>query len=599
MWASRYRDDGLVILLALACRLAFFFLQQAADPLFLQPIVDEVTYLEDARRWVAAGFSISGLNLPFWQPPAYTLILGCWLGGGGSAHGMLVVQSLLGVATSWLIFRTTLRAFGEPARRVALAGALFYSLCPATLYYEMKWLKPAWTLFLLALLLYLSYPREKNSPGWRRGLLVGLLALFDAYFIALLPLLLFTAGRRPARWLAPLLGCALPILAVFWLNAKETRTWVPFSYNGPVNLHVGNNPNWVKTYNSLPGWEWEQVTRHFDFTRAATGLDAAARGQLYTDEVKAYVIHQPVAFARGLMTKTLLFVSPRNLPRDGALMFFPVVRLLGWAGNVLLLTLAVLVFPRLRHDPLLAGTLILVALVDIVFFPTTRYRLTAIPVLLVAAGGLVPWSDLSARYRAMAWGTSLLLASTGAVTSARLVDYAAWTSFSYNEAAWRSLDQGQIARARQQTLQALQYRRLPSALNTAGQLIMGGGGDPSQAKVLFDEAIRTDPTLPSSYLNLGRLHQQRGDVAAACKEYDAFLDRLVPNQNGYSKHDAQGFAMSLEFTARAAFDRGQPVEALGRLRRIQEAQRQGWLAGVTTRGLDQQISQLENATSSR
>ena len=124
---------------------------------------------------------------------------------------------------------------------------------------------------------------------------------------------------------------------------------------------------------------------------------------------------------------------------------------------------------------------------------------------------------------------------------------------------------------------------------------MGGGGDPNQAEALFDEAIRTDPTLPATYLNLGRLHQQRGEVAAACTAYDAFLDRLVPNQNGYSKHDAQGFAMSLEFTARAAFAQGRLADALSRLRRIQDAQRQGWLAGVNMRGLDQQISQLEKA----
>lgn len=595
MWASRYRDDGLVLAVALISRLVFFFLQQAADPLFLQPIVDEATYLEDARRWVASGYSISGLHLPFWQPPAYTLILGGWLGGGGSAHGMLIVQSLLGAATSWLVFRTTLRIFGQPARRIALAGALFYSLGPATLYYEMKWLKPAWTLFLLALLLFLSYPRSKTGPGWASGLLIGLLALFDAYFIALLPLFIFASGRQPARWLALLAGCAVPVLPVWWLNTQATKEWVPFSYNGPVNLYVGNNPDWVKTYNSLPGWDWEQVTRRFDFTRAATGLDAAARGHLFTDEVKTYVFDQPGAFARGLMAKTLLFVSPRNLPRDGSLMFFPAVRLFGWLANTLLLALAVLVFPRLRRAPLLAGTLILVALVDILFFPTTRYRLTAIPVLLVAAGALVPWSSYSLRYRTWAGITALILAGAGAMASAHWVDYPAWHSFSYNEAAWHSLDQGQIGRARQQAQQALQNRRLPSALNTAGQLIMGGGGDPARAKALFDEAIRTDPSLPASYLNLGRLHQQRGEVKAACLAYDAFLERLVPNQNGYSQRDAQGMAMSLEYTARAAFEQGRPAEALERLRRLQDAHRQGWLPQVGMGGLDRQIGELEKA----
>src|SRR5260221_7079726 len=124
-----------ILVLALTVRLVFV-LQMRSSPFFDHPALDQGLYVE-AGRAVAAGHELR--PGPFFRPPLY----GWWLGlvfklfGDGLLLPRLL-QSVLGTATVWLVYRVGKLAFDARAR---LAAALFASTYWVLVYYDRELLR--------------------------------------------------------------------------------------------------------------------------------------------------------------------------------------------------------------------------------------------------------------------------------------------------------------------------------------------------------------------------------------------------------------------------------------------------------------------------
>lgn len=588
----RYRHEIGLALLALAIRCLFLLLQSQADPLFLAWSVDEETYLSDAQRWVDAGFAASGLKLPFWQPPGYMMLLAAWLGAGASPESFVFLQVLLGIASTILIYRIVVNVFGDDARRHGLLAAGLFAIVPAILYYETKLLKPAWVIFLMLWILYLALPRSRTSWWPLRGLLAGALVIFDVYFIIIPFALLFTTQMKRGPLLSLACGLLVTVGPIAALNASAKAGFVLVSYNGPINLYVGNNEDWTRTYNTLPGWTWYKITLRHEDTAGANAGQVAATGELFVGDVVRFAREEPLKFAEGLATKALLFFSLRELPRNGSIFMHPAVIFAGSVINAAILLVAFICLPRLKREPLIMLLLLMIFAVNVAFFPTTRYRLPAIPLALIAIGAMAGRPPVWVKRTS----TFVVLLAVGAtILAGRIVQYDAWRSFSLNEAAWNEINRNDPAHAEQLVHQALQAKRLPRTLDTAGQLATTYRHDRGMANSFFDEAIRVAPDYPEPHFNRARTAMATGQPDQAYRLYDDYLALIRPDLADFNEDDTRAALQALEFNARMDFEKGRLSMAAQRLKRLKNIHGMHPVKDIVITGLDRQIEMIESA----
>lgn len=586
---ERFRYDLLILTVALCVRILFLFSQSGADPLFLAWSVDETTYLADAQRLVDAGFSREGLKLPFWQPPGYMFMVALWISTGASPQSFIALQSLLGVVSAWMIYRIILNMFGQPARRHGMVAALLFSMLPAALYYDTKLLKPAWVIFLMLWILYLSLPRTREGWWPLRGLLAGLLVIFDVYFIIMPLALVCISGMKRGPLLAIAAGLIVTVGPIAALNATAKSGFILVSYNGPINLYVGNNEHWTDTYNTLPGRTWYKITLRHEHEPEADLTQPGSTRDYFVDDVVEFATKSPVEFIRGLATKALLFFSIRELPRNGAIFMHPFAAAAGAFLNTAVMLIAFICLPRLKREPMIMLLLVMIFAVNVIFFPTTRYRLPAIPLALIAIGAM---AGQPARWVKRTTAFVAVLAALSTLLASKIVQYGDWRAFSLDEAAWREIDRGDPAHAEQLIYQAMEESALPRVLDTAGQIAMTHRRDANTALKLFEQASEQAPDFAQPYFNQARIRLLSGQPDAAYRLYNRYLNLIRPELSDFNDKDVRAASQALEFNARSDFEQGNLPKALERLIRLREIHQLKPGKDITITGLDRQIDMI-------
>lgn len=174
-----FRRYALVLLVLSALARLPAFVQPAHLPVV---VYFEGTYLQAAHDILHRNFQALGARVPLY--PLFVLMC------GQSPRAIWIAQSILGIATSLLIYSMAFRRarHAQFSLLVALAG----SLAPEVLAYESSIMTETLTTFLLVLALWLFSrfdPGEKSRLFFplALGVLVGLMALTRPLMICLLP----------------------------------------------------------------------------------------------------------------------------------------------------------------------------------------------------------------------------------------------------------------------------------------------------------------------------------------------------------------------------------------------------------------------------
>ena len=354
------------------------------------------------------------------------------------------------------------------------------------------------------------------------------------------PFLVLLAWRRPLRPLlrdggALLLGTILALTPVALRNAWVGGEALPTTSQGGVNFYIGNNPQADGTYQPIvPGKQIPALERRepVRIAEQAAGrrLTAGEVSRYWLGRSLAWARQEPGAFLRLQVRKLGMFWSwyewPDAVDYYHVKTLSPVLRLpLLEFGGAVLLALAGLALARSHLNPFAPVLLFTLGwmLSTVVFFLFSRYRLPAVPALLVLGG--VTLDRLAEAWRtgrrrraaglaAIVLAALLLPRALGFEPRMDLVEYNLGRLYE---------EQGQPAAARQhyQAAFVLNPKDFLACLNLGN--LAARQGDWATALRFYQRAAALEPRSDDAESNQGGVYLATGDLAAA----EAHLDRAL------------------------------------------------------------------------
>ena len=389
---------GVVAVFALAFSVRLYYLHEIrVSPLFTAPVVDARTYTEEARYLSEVSFA--GRPAPFWQPPLYPVLLGVLFAfAGDDLYLPRLIQAVIGALVCVLICLLGYRVFGAG---VGLGAGFAAALYGPLIYFGGELLPTLLACCLNLLVLLLAV----GTGGWARwlaaGVLLGLSALAVANVLLCAPVLLGYLYWRQRQLRPPaflLLGCALVIAPVAYRNWAVGGDSVLISHNAGINFYIGNNADYEQTTRIRPGRDWVELV---EMPERRAGIEQpSAKSRYFFAQSWQYITSEPLDFLGLLAYKGYLFLRGDEIPRNRDLYFArndsSLLSILLWKKGLafpfgLIVPLALLglfVFLRSPEPPegrLLVLFVVCYALSVVLFFVTARYRLPAVPVLLLFA----------------------------------------------------------------------------------------------------------------------------------------------------------------------------------------------------------------------
>ena len=305
----------------------------------------------------------------FFMPPLYPYLLGLVdFIFGPHPFIVVVIQILLGSGSAVLVYLLAMRLFDK---RVAVWSFVGYLLFGNVLFLDTVFLPNASTIFGELLVLWLlsadgyrltangqlkpqatSHKLQATSGLLHFGLigvLLGLLALIRAETLLFLPFLLIVVGVEESKgrkversrgqrakelpgpldsltfrlldFLWILLGTALVIAPVFLHNLAVAKDPTLISYNGGLNLYLGNNPKADGTWQpSYPLVQTGSVTietlKRNSLIRDSVVMKPSESSSYWTRRALAFVKANPGKFMWLVARKLGLFASSYEIPNN-------------------------------------------------------------------------------------------------------------------------------------------------------------------------------------------------------------------------------------------------------------------------------------------
>lgn len=556
-----------VFALALVVRLVYAA-QMWQCPLFQNPTMDAGAYYALARRF-AEGHWANPSGQPYWQPPFYMYVLAVWFKlAGTSVAAAKNAQLVLGSVNCVLVMLLGWRVLG---RRVGIVAGAAMALYGPMVYFDGEILTPTLQVFLnLCAILLLLTASERKSPALfaAAGLILGLsvilrpdVAVFAAGAVVWAALSLRRTEPRPRVALCCALlaaFAALPTLPIMVRNKAVGRDDVLISSNGGLNFYIGNNPReeWTRSIRPGPDWDALQAMPKKDNPDAKPSEQST---WFYRKGIE-YATSRPASFAALMVKKTVMYLTAVEGRRNHDLYFHrqysPLYAALTFKttwfafpfGIVLPLAVVGLACrPRGRESALLIWYLAAMLAVTVAFFVCARYRITAVPVLLVfAAHGAL---ELPPIARSRRWVLIGLALAALVVSNANL--YHVDRDQRAIEADTRYY-LGSILQGRGEAAGAEREFRRSIALNPDYEvsryqyaLLLADQGRDEEARKQLLECLRIDPASPATASKLGEIAEKRGDLPEAIRRYEsaarrdaAFTENLVSlAEKAYSRKD--------------------------------------------------------------
>lgn len=461
----------------------------------------------------------------FFQAPLYPYALGLlYAVFGRSLDAVYLFQIVLAVAGCWALYRAGRLMGGE---RVGLAAAGLAAFYGPFLFHDVQLLKESAAVAGVSFLLWSLAARR----WFAAGVLLGILALLRENALLLLPFLLpLAAAKGFVRRSAALIGgLFLALLPVAIRNGVVGGDFLPTTFQGGVNFYIGNNPEADGTYRpivpgkQIPALERQEPVRIAE-QEIGRRLTAGEVSSFWMRKALAWAADHPGDFLRLQLRKLRMFWSWYEWP--DAVDYYWVRGLspaLRWAavefGAVTLLALAGLWMVRREPGPFAPALLFALGwmLSTVVFFLFSRYRLPAVPALMILAA--VPIARISERPR-----TGPILAVLGILLLPHLIGFEPRLDLVYYNLGRIEDERGNPDAAREHYKAAfiLNPRDFLACLNLGNHAARRGDWETALRFFLRAEAL--EPRSDDVQSNLGGVYLAIGQLNEAKARFDRALE---------------------------------------------------------------------------
>ena len=405
---------------ALLCRALYLHQIAAGSPFFDAPMVDAQTFFLQAEQFAATS---SLGDEPFTGPPLYPAFLGAlyWL-FGADFFAYRLIQFTLGALSPVLLYLIGRQVF---CPGIGLAAGAVAAVYGPLIFFEGELLPPGLAIFLnLSLVLFLLRAGIVENP-WSclaAGLLLGVagLAVAHVFLFGLGVAGWIFLGRdlglsaRLGRVLLLALGVFLVIGGTTWRNYHKGGDLVLLSSDSGLSFFLGNNPDQARTVRLGPGADWDELVRQ----PAREGFEKPSEQSAYFWRAAlSFAREEPAAFLRLLAAKAFDFWqggeirhhTDINYARAHSALLAGLVwhHWLAFPFGIVgpLALVGVLLAIVERRAGLIVLFVLCYAAAVIAFSATARYRLPAVPLLILLACYAGAW--LKDRVSARQWRSLL------------------------------------------------------------------------------------------------------------------------------------------------------------------------------------------------
>jgi tetratricopeptide (TPR) repeat protein len=500
-----------VILIALVVRIAYV-IDIKDSPYFSHPVLDSFWY--DAKAKDILGGDVLASSGSFRMPLYVYFIALCYLIFGPGSGAPTVIQAFIGAGTCGLVYVIAKRLFGRLAALVAGLGLALYRMA---IYSDGEMLPT--TLFMLFMLAATHYAivgieRRRVGHGVLVGLFLGLAFLTRPDILPFAVLLLggmILIARISSLRVAVPAGVVLAIVMLLlgYRNQLVFGEFYVLSPQGAVNLYIGNAgfadgktpvaPATRYPYHIASDPSEDSII----LACKQAALESVGR-ELSDKELSGYYVRKTIAEIRGdipawlaLMAKKAYYflnsyersdikLIPRFIREQTRVLKLPLVTYtiampLGVVG------LGLVVVRRRKRAWLVVAGVIAFTVNTLLFFIVWRYRLPAVPGMLILGGYAVSQTYEAAR------GRCFRLLAAIVIIVAVLAGLSLSRFWEVGHEQWAS-----------------QYK-----VNEAALFLKAGNLD--KAVELYREAIEDEPSNPRTYFYLGKAYATQGMVSESKK----------------------------------------------------------------------------------
>lgn len=561
---------------------------------FLLPMRGDMHFYDDWAQRILHGQLTD--YLAFYGLPLYAYLLALiykLAGYGPFVPGLL--QAALDAGTAVILYKLGVRGFSVPVRQqlaksdrtvagfvvqnqghvVGVLAALGWAFFVPAQTYAVILMPTVWLVFIFWFLVWRIIrhdlaPRPMACLSY--GAAIGFAAMGVATIFVLIPLVVAAIVLKPSATgqqavRAKVTAAAMLFVGIAggtapcWVhNYFIARDPVLLSAHSGVNFWIGNNPLATGYPRFPPGLHAGQEMMLKDSINVAE----ARRGRpLKRSEVSAYWSAKARDYIRHHFNQwlRLLGVKAKNfwnafqyddLSMVTALrehgVTFPALRFGVVAG--LALPGLLIAWRQLRLARWITLAILLQMLALLPVFITERYRLAAVPgLLLFAAFGLsIFWQACTANNVRLATIYLVLLAGSITLVAWPVRDRSLWALDTYNS-GWQAFESNDLALAEQKLQLAYAYVPENAETNFALGNLRLAQRDTDAAKSFYFAALRLDPNHVGAYNNLGILALQESRWTLAAKFFAQALQQ--------DPHDAKSYYL----LAQAQFNAGDFHEA--------------------------------------
>jgi tetratricopeptide (TPR) repeat protein len=517
----------------------FFYLSEIGEsPLYDAPVVDGRTYIFLSNQLASGNWLGEGLG-PFWQPPLYPYVIATLRIVSETFFFDLIrwLQCILSSLTCVGIYLLGRKWYNI---RVGLLASGIACLYGPIIFFDGEIL-PASLAMSISMAGLLAFEKGQNNDRKIYFFSSGVLFGFASITVATLLCGVFTLSlwtifikRKLFNTLLFLLGTLLIVAPVTWRNYQIGNDTVVISWNSGINFFVGNNADYEKTLGMRAGWDWDKLVRQ----PSLHGINTPSEKSFYFWMSSFdYIKDQPIDYLALQLSKTWDLLHGVEQGRNQDIYFWrnysDLLSLLLWHYKLafpfgLIAPLALIGLVRhFRNMSHFGGIYVISYSLSIVmFFPTARYRIIIIPLLLIFFSQTFFWlkDSLNNRnFRDFFSGiSSILVLFVFCNIGGNPMNMSGNAEIHFNL--------GQAYADKQKPEKALfHFQRATTIDSTYWQAwfnsasVEGMKGNFETAKNIFSKITIFEPNRPEVWVNLAHSYRGLGQNEAAIDSYEQAL----------------------------------------------------------------------------